>query len=511
MLLNLHIRDFAIVDNLEIDFSPGMSALTGETGAGKSILLDALGLLLGDRADAASVRHGQERAEISAGFDVSHCPPASDWLRDHDMDNREDCQLRRVISREGRSRAYINGSSVPVASLRELGEHLVDIHGQHEHQSLLRRDLQRSLLDNHGKHGKLLDNLQAVHGDAGQLIETCNSHLHRLYEDDSSAHSLLGKAVDDLTALADVEPALKDAGELFNSALIQMQEGIDQLRICAEQLELDPARLQWVEQRLDALHSTARKHRIEVEQLPAYHERLRNNITNLEQADQKLDALEKEQSDLEQRYRKTARQLHNKRVKTAANISRQVGEAMQALGMQGGQFEIRVTDIGNDSLSLHGTDQVDFLVSANPGQPLQDLRKVASGGELSRISLAIQVVATQDTAIPTLIFDEVDSGVGGAVAETVGQQLQTLGIHHQVLCVTHLPQVAAQAHNHLQVQKQTDGNTTRTGIERLTQTQRVDEIARMLGGQKITDSTLQHAQEMLLMAPQSDETTLSTH
>ena len=565
MLLNLQIRDFAIVDNLEIDFSPGMSALTGETGAGKSILLDALGLLLGDRADATSVRHGQERAEISAEFDVSHCQPASNWLRDHDMDNSEDCQLRRVISREGRSRAYINGSSVPVASLRELGEHLVDIHGQHEHQSLLRRDLQRNLLDNHGKHGKLLASLQVVHRDwhaarkainelvgddqdrntrleflnfqaqeldalapqqdeseqlhtelarlsnAGQLIETCNNHLQCLYEDDSSAHSLLGKAVDDLASLADVEPALKDAGELFNSALIQMQEGIDQLRSCAEQFELDPERLQWVEQRLDALHSAARKHRIEVEQLPAYHDRLKTNIINLEQADQKLDALEKEQTDLEQRYRKTARQLHNKRVKTAASISRQVGEAMQALGMQGGRFEIQVTDTASDGLSLHGTDQIDFLVSANPGQPLQDLRKVASGGELSRMSLAIQVVAAQDTAIPTLIFDEVDSGVGGAVAETVGQQLQTLGVHHQVLCVTHLPQVAAQAHNHLQVQKQTDGNTTRTGIERLTQTQRVDEIARMLGGQKITDSTLQHAQEMLLMAPQSDEAGLSTH
>ncbi len=449
--------------------------------------------------------------------------------------------------------------------MRELGEHLVDIHGQHEHQSLLRRDLQRELLDNHGGHDGLLDSLQAVQRDwhvthsainelagddqdrntrleflnfqaqeldvlaaqpgeseqlhselarlsnAGQLIETCNSHLQRLYEDDSSAHSLLGKAVDELAAFADVEPALKDAGELFNSALIQMQEGIDQLRSCAEQLELDPERLRWVEQRLDALHSAARKHRIAVEELPGYHERLKSSIANLEQADQKLDALEKAQAALEQRYRKTARQLHNKRVKTATGISRQVSQAMQALGMQGGRFEIQVKDTGSDKLSQHGTDRIDFLVSANPGQPLQDLRKVASGGELSRISLAIQVVAAQDTAIPTLIFDEVDSGVGGAVAETVGQQLQTLGVHHQVLCVTHLPQVAAQAHNHLQVQKHTDGNTTRTGIERLTQAQRVEEIARMLGGQKITDSTLQHAQEMLLMAPQNDAAGVSTH
>ncbi|VAW82119.1 DNA repair protein RecN [hydrothermal vent metagenome] len=565
MLLNLQIRDFAIVDNLEIDFSPGMSALTGETGAGKSILLGALGLLLGDRADAASVRHGQERAQINADFNITHCPAARGWLHDHDMDNAEECQLRRVISREGRSRAYINGSSVPVTLLRELGEQLVDIHGQHEHQSLLRRDLQRSLLDNHGKHKKLLQSLALTHHDwhrtrddikaltggdqdrdtrleflnfqlqeldalapqpseseqlhtelarlsnASQLIDTCRNHLQSLYEADNSAHSLLGKAVADLAAQGEVEPGFKEPGELFNAALIQLQEGIDQLRNVEEQLQLDPERLQWVEQRLDALHSTARKHRIETEQLSAYHECLQQDIANLEQADQKLDTLEKRQAELEQTYQKNARQLHNKRVKTAAHISRQVCEAMQALGMQGGRFDIQVNETESDKLSAHGIDTIEFLVSANPGQPLQELRKVASGGELSRISLAIQVVAAQDTDIPTLIFDEIDSGVGGAVAETVGRQLQTLGVHRQVLCVTHLPQVAAQAHNHLQVQKQTDRKTTRTGVERLSQSQRIDEIARMLGGQKITDSTLQHAQEMLLMAPQSDASGLNTH
>ncbi len=565
MLLSLQIRDFAIVDNLEIDFSLGMSALTGETGAGKSILLGAIGLLLGDRADASSVRHGQQRAQISAEFDITHCPAARDWLRDHDMDHGEDCQLRRIINREGRSRAYINSSSVPVSTLRELGERLVDIHGQHEHQSLLRRDLQRRLLDNHGKHKKLLQSLAAIHHDwhatrdaisaltggdqdrdtrleflnfqaqeldtlapqpgesgqlhtelarlsnAGQLIDTCRTHLQQLYESDDSAHGLLSKAVADLDALIEVEPGLRESSELFSAALIQLQEGIDQLRNTEEQLELDPERLQWVEQRLDALHSAARKHRVEAEQLPAHHERLHLDIANLEQADQKLDELGKTKAELEQRYRKMARQLHNKRVKTATHISRQVCDAMQALGMQGGCFEIQVNEIDGSKLSAQGTDTIQFLVSANPGQPLQDLRKVASGGELSRISLAIQVVAAQDTDIPTLIFDEIDSGVGGAVAETVGQQLQTLGVHRQVLCVTHLPQVAAQAHNHLHVQKQTNGKTTHTGVENLTQTQRIDEIARMLGGQKITDSTLQHAQEMLLMAPRSNVTELNTH
>jgi len=555
MLLALHIRDFAIIEELEVEFSPGMSALTGETGAGKSILLGALGLLLGDRADAASVRHGSERAEIGAAFDLSTCPAARDWLLAHDVDSGEDCQLRRVISREGRSRAYINASPVPVAALRELGEHLVDIHGQHEHQSLLRRDLQRRLLDNHGGHQPLLDRLKALHQDwnesrrairelvgndqdrdtrleflrfqlqeldtlaprageteelhtelarlsnAGNLIETCRSHLQRLYEDDDSAHDRLGRAAEDLAAVAELDAAFKDAGELFNTALIQLQEGIEQLRGCEERLELDPERLQWVEQRLDALHGTARKHRIEAEQLADFHQRLLADIDALEQADQKLVALETRQAELEQDYRQTAQQLHKKRRKTAARIATQVTEAMQTLGMQGGRFDILVSDTGKDTFPEHGTDSIEFLVSANPGQPLQALGKVASGGELSRISLAIQVVAARDTDIPTLIFDEVDSGIGGAVAETVGRQLQTLGMHHQILCVTHLAQVAAQAHNHLQVRKTRDKTHTRTHVERLTAQQRIDEIARMLGGRRITDSTRKHAQEMLLMAP----------
>lgn len=567
MLLSLHIRDFAIIDELEVEFSPGMSALTGETGAGKSILLGALGLLLGDRADAASVRHGCERTDINAAFDLSSCPTARDWLLAHDMDSDDECQLRRVISREGRSRAYINGAPVPVASLRELGEHLVDIHGQHEHQSLLRRDLQRQLLDNHGGHDKLLDALKTVHRDwndtrtamrtlvgddrdrttrleflhfqlqelamlspqpgeteqlhgelarlanAERLIETCRSHLQWLYEDDASAHDRLGKAVEALAAVAEIDPAFREPGELFNNALIQLAEGIDQLRHCEERLELDPERLQWVEQRLDTLHTAARKHRIEPEQLPAFYQRLQTDIADLEQADQKLAALETRQYELEQAYRKTAGQLHKQRCKTAERISAQVTAAMQTLGMQGGHFQIKVSDTGREGLSDHGADNIEFLVTANPGQPLQPLNKVASGGELSRISLAIQVVAAQDTAIPTLIFDEVDSGVGGAVAETVGRQLQTLGVHHQVLCVTHLAQVAAQAHNHLLVRKQRDGNTTRTGVERLSAQQRIDEIARMLGGRTITDSTRRHAQEMLLMAPHGsgDDTTASTH
>ncbi len=555
MLLTLHIRDFAIIETLELEFSPGMSALTGETGAGKSILLGALGLLLGDRADAASIRHGCERAEIGAAFDLTACAAARAWLAARDLDSGGECHLRRVISREGRSRAYINGTPTPVASLRELGEHLVDIHGQYEYQSLLRHDLQRRLLDRHGNHQPLLDTLKSLQrqwneageamralighdqdrdtrleflrfqlqelealapeadesetlhselarlSNAGRLIDTCRTHLQRLYEDDASAHDLLGKAVQELTELGEFDAAFREDGELFNGALIQLQEGIERLRDCEAQLELDPARLQWVEQRLDALHACARKHRIEVRQLAPFHARLLQDIEALEQADEKLAALERQRADLEARYLESARKLHAQRRKTAARIAAKVSESMQTLGMPGGRFEIRVSANERAGLSEHGNDSVEFLVSANPGQPLLPLGKVASGGELSRISLAIQVVAARATEIPTLIFDEVDSGVGGAVAETVSRQLQTLGRGQQILCVTHLAQVAAQAHNHLQVSKSRGDGNTQTRVRRLDTTQRVEEIARMLGGRKITESTRRHAQEMLLMAP----------
>jgi DNA repair protein RecN (Recombination protein N) len=551
MLLSLHIRDFAIIDKLEIELSPGTTALTGETGAGKSILLDALGLLLGDRADAGSVRHGAERADISASFDVSSIESARNWLREQSLDLDGECQLRRVVMSEGRSRGYINGSPVPAQSLRELGEHLVDIHGQHEHQSLMKRELQRQLLDNHGSHDKLLSELANIHHDwkqtdadieaiigtgqdrnsrleflrfqlqelealaplegeveqlheehkrlsnAGQLLETCDRHINRLYDDEHSAQSVISHALTDLEQLARIDPSLKEAGELINTALIQLEEGVDQLRAYQERLELDPQRLQWVEQRLDALHTVAGKHRIEAETLHAFQIRLNEELAALEQSDERLQALEEKRGQLVTRYDKGAKQLSRKRKKTAAQLSSQVTEDMQTLGMNGGHFSIEVTDAGNEVMSPHGRDRIDFLVSANPGQPPRPLAKVASGGELSRISLAIQVAAATDTHIPTLIFDEVDSGIGGAVAEIVGKQLQALGKHHQVMCVTHLPQVAAQAHQHLQVSKLTSDETTRTRIRELGKDERMEEIARMLGGKKITASTREHAREML--------------
>lgn len=551
MLVSLHIRDFAIIDELEVELHRGMTALTGETGAGKSILLDALGLLLGDRADAGAVRHGAERADLSASFDINTLAGARQWLEARSLDLDDDCQLRRVIAREGRSRAYINGTSVPLQLLRELGEHLVDIHGQHEHQSLMKRDLQRQLLDRHGKHSDMLNTLASLQhnwkraqadidaivgtgndrdsrleflrfqlqeldelapqageaetlhtelarlSNAGQLLETCASHGDALYDDDRSAHDLLGQAVSDLAPLTDIDPALKEASELFNGALIQLEEGVNLLRDYRDRVELDPQRQQEVEQRLDALHKVASKHHIEVEALPGFHQRLGTELEQLEQADQRLDALEQQRQALESDYRKAADKLHKARIKTAKQLSKQVSEAMQTLGMNGGQLDIDVNQTPSNNLSPLGNDQVEFRVSANPGQPPAPLAKVASGGELSRISLAIQVIASEASDIPTLIFDEVDSGVGGAVADTVGQQLKALGEHRQVLCVTHLPQVASQAHQHLQVTKLTGDQSTRTRIRALDTEERVEEIARMLGGQKITRATRDHAQEML--------------
>ncbi|VAW72980.1 DNA repair protein RecN [hydrothermal vent metagenome] len=551
MLNSLHIRDFAIIDELEIELGRGMTTLTGETGAGKSILLDALGLLLGDRADAGTVRHGAERADLSASFDISQLDAASCWLEDQSLNLDAECQLRRVIAREGRSRAYINGTSVPLQLLRELGERLVDIHGQHEHQSLMKRDLQRQLLDRHGKHNSTLDKLAGLHRDwkqvqktidtiigsgndrdsrleflrfqlqeldelapqtgeaetlheqlarlshAGQLLETCASHTEALYDADRSAHGLLGQAVNDLAPLTAIDPSLKEASELFNNALIQLEEGVNLLRDYRDRVELDPQRQQEVEQRIDALHKVASKHHIEPETLPDFHQRLAGQLEQLEQADQRLDALEQQRKQLENDFQKTSAKLHKQRCKTAAQLSKQVSTAMQALGMQGGQLNVEITQNASGSLSPLGTDHIEFLVSANPGQPPAPLAKVASGGELSRISLAIQVIASEASDIPVLIFDEVDSGVGGAVADTVGQQLKALGAHRQVLCVTHLPQVASQAHQHLQVTKLTGDQSTRTHIRSLNAEEKVEEIARMLGGQKITKATLDHASEML--------------
>ncbi|MGB0720921.1 MAG: DNA repair protein RecN [Gammaproteobacteria bacterium] len=550
MLTQIHLRDFVIVDALELDIGSGMSVLTGETGAGKSILIDALGLALGDRGDAGWVRAGRDKAEITVIFDVSRCQPALDWLREHDLDDDSQVHLRRVIGADGRSRGYINGQPSPMAALRELGERLVDIHGQHEHQSLMHRDAQRGLLDDFGKHDRLLDKtaktfsawrataerletlsasasersdrlellryqvqeldaldlstdeLPAIEeeharlSNAGQLLHTAQQALHRIYEDEeTSIYQSLSQTLRDLEDLSEVDPRLVPIREGLENARIQLAEASDDLRRYADGLDLDPERLHWLEQRLGAIHDLARKHHIAPQKLPDHNQELADELAGLENADQSLDALKQELEHLQSDYSAAAARLSAARRKAADTLSDQVTRLMQGLGMEGGRFEISLAEA--PSPQAHGQDRIEFMVSANPGQPLKSLSKVASGGELSRISLAIQVVSAATLSLPALVFDEVDSGIGGGVAEVVGKLMRELGSARQVLCVTHLPQVAAQAHGHLHVSKEKTGTDTRTAISTLDGETRVREIARMLGGVELTEATLNHAREMI--------------
>lgn len=554
MLTHLVIRDFAIVRSLDLEFGPGMSAMTGETGAGKSILLEALGLLLGDRADPEAVRLGAERAEVSAGFDLGDLPAARAWLAERDLDSDEGaCEIRRVVSRQGRSRAYINGSPQPLQALRTLGELLVDIHGQHEHQSLMQRDHQRELLDDYAHHQTLLDGvashfakLQSLEqrlrelqqaseardarvdmlryqvqelqqldlqtgelaaleeelprlAHAEKLLAGTQQALNSLYENDElSGAALLGQVQQTLQSLVDLDPRLAPTLELVDSALIQIQEASDELRSYSGEVDLDPARLAFVEERLAAVERLARKHRMAGEALPGLLESLREELDSLENRDQHLHALEQQQQAARQAYQQAAEALSASRAAAATTLTTGISKTIQGLGMPKGQVQIAVEP--TDRPSAHGLDNVEFRVSANPGQPLRPLARVASGGELSRISLAIRVITANHQRIPTLVFDEVDTGIGGGVAEVVGRQLRSLGQHCQVLCVTHLPQVAAQAHQHFQIQKRSDDQSTWTTVTPLDRDQRVAEIARMLGGLAVTDNTLAHAREMIDLA-----------
>ncbi len=552
MLTHIHIRDLAIVEHIELEFENGMTVLTGETGAGKSILIDALNLALGDRAETGVIRHGCERAEITAGFDISALTAVNTWLKEHDLAANEECLLRRTINLEGRSKGYINGHPVTMQALQELGEMLVDIHGQHEHQSLLRPESQRQLLDDYAGHAPLLNELAQIYqrwksthhdlqalsraaadrnaqlellsyqvreletlnlgesevdaineeharlANASRLLDTCQNALQTLSENEqSSVLSLLTHSLHELVELEEFDKRLAATNELLNSAVIQAQEGVSELRHYLDSLELDPARLQALEQRLASIHDLARKHRLPPHDLPKHLLQLSHELADLKNADLRLETLQADIAEAEKNYRALAKKLTESRSKAALELSKQVSANMQQLSMSGGRFEAKLEPLGGEQFSAHGMERIEFLVSANPGQPVKPLTKVASGGELSRISLAIQVITAQSGRIPTLIFDEVDVGIGGGVAEIVGQQLRALSQSRQVLCVTHLPQVAAQGQHHIQVSKQTSKNVTHTTISTLSTSERRDEIARMLGGVKITDQTKAHAAEML--------------
>jgi len=560
VLTQLYISDYAIVDRMELELASGMTTLTGETGAGKSILVGALGLVLGDRADSTALRAGAEKAEIMAGFEIGALPQVTQWLEERDLDADGECGLRRVLTGEGRSRAYINGRPVPVQQLKELGDQLVDIHGQRDHQSLLRSEVQRQLLDDYGKHGKLLDQLAQITtawktvnekfttlraaqqnrdekldllsfqvqelnelalepgeverlndehrrlANADSLVEGSQGTLERLYDrEDASAYALISSSLVELDRLSQKDPQIKNMVAVLNDALIQIQECVDELRNYYEQLELDPKRLQWVEQRLGAIATLSRKHRITDTDLAALKEQLQAELDALQNADRSLDELEKELSGITQRYNELAALLSESRRQAAAELSLRVTEEMQKLGMPGGHFDVVVRPRDEARILPQGTDLIEYMVNANPGQSAAPLTKVVSGGELSRISLAIQVIASDSAHIPVLVFDEVDTGIGGGIAEVVGRQLRKLGRVHQVLCITHLPQVAAQASQHLQVTKLTGKQTTKTRVRKLSETERVDEIARMLGGKEITSSSRAHAQEMVELGKKAVE------
>lgn len=552
MLRSLQVRDFAIVDAIDVDFEPGMTVLTGETGAGKSILVDALGLVLGERGGAQLVRDGAKRAEFSADFDVASLPGVRDWLDEQALDCDDDCLIRRIINADGRSRAFVNGNAVTMQQLKDLGEKLLDIHGQHLHQSLGRRAVQRDLLDHFGgllqQRGdtaaaftqwqalrERLDHLQSDDADrasridlltfqlqelealaaedgeletlqterqklkhSGALADGVAVALERLSDDESAnAVALLAEASRSLEALAGFDEAIRPAIELIESASIQLSEAGDTLQRYGESIDMDPARRDWVEERLDAFQSIARKHRVAPDELPRLAETLRAELDELSHAEERGAELEKEAAAARADYLQLARTLSAGRKKAARAFSKAVTEAMGSLGMPGGVFEARLVRIDDDDARSWGIDNIEFLISANPGQAPMPLSKVASGGELSRMSLSIQVIASDGSAIPTMVFDEVDSGVGGGVAEMVGRRLAELGEHRQVLCVTHLPQVASLAAQHFRVSKVTDGKVTRTGVDPLDHEERVEEVARMLGGVDITQKTLDHAAEML--------------
>ncbi len=549
MLSALHLRDFVIVRELNLDFANGLTVLTGETGAGKSILIDALGLLLGDRSDASVVRHGAERAELSAEFNCDTLPQVAQWLAEQGLtDEGEPLIIRRIIDANGKSRSFINGSPVTLTQLKGIGEFLVDIHGQNAHQSLLRHDAQRDLLDAyagttqqaremskkyHAWHGlaqQLNDaeqnaerfeaererlqwqidevaalsiqtgewpELQADHKrlhHAAGLIDGVQEGLLALCDGDDNCQSWLATVAHRLSQLADFDPSINETLELIAGVEAQLAESVSSLRVYADRLELDPERLVDVESRLDAMFKMGRKYRIDPSQLLDQLQDWQARLDELGGAEG-LDALRKQVLIAETQYRKLATALSKQRRIAAKKLSGLVTEQMQMLALAGSRCEVVLQELNHPA--AYGLEQIELQVANHPASPLRPMAKVASGGELSRISLALQVVTSQVTNVPTLIFDEVDVGIGGRVAEIVGRLLSELGQTCQVLCITHLPQVAACGTQHLQVAKQQGKDGVISSIETLSHAARIEEIARMLGGLDITETTRQHAAEML--------------
>ncbi len=549
MLRALGIRDFVIVERVELETGAGFTVLTGETGAGKSILVDAIELLVGGRAEASLVRDGAERAELSAEFDFSGNKALQRYLGESGLDGDPDVViLRRTIDRAGRSRCFINGHAATLAQLREAGEYLVDIHGQHEHQSLLRAAAQRELLDAHAGAGELAlacadawrsckrlaalaaqaeqqfarreaeraelqekaadlkrlglkagewEGLAAQHqrlAHGSSLLGGAQSALDALSEADGACLPQLSVVASRLRALSEHDAHLKAIVEMLESAEVQASEAARDLRDYASRVDLDPEALRDVEQRIEALHAAGRKHRVKPAELPALEVGVLQRFKELELV-ASPEALQREVAAAKGRYDAAAKKLSARRKTASLALGRAVTQAMQGLAMVGGRFAAELRPL--DEPGAGGLEEVAFEVAAHPSLPLRPLAKVASGGELSRVSLAIQLVAAKESPIGTLVFDEVDSGIGGAVAETVGRSLKKLGHERQVLCVTHLPQVAAQADEQWSVAKSGGRGRISSSVSKLDRAGRIEELARMLGGTEITATTRKHAAELL--------------
>lgn len=555
MLLSININNFTLVESLEIEFSSGTTAITGETGAGKSLVLDALGMALGDRADINTIRHGKQRAEITASFDISKAPEAREWLQNNDLDADDQCILRRLYTTEGRSRGYINGQSCTMQQLQTLGEMLTDIHSQHEHQSLLRRETHRKLLDEYAETTELAEQVATIFQQWNQadkklrrLLEQTdeltarrdllsfqvqeleqlgldNRELAKLEQEQQAlanadqivqeSHSLmavcdraenfnlrdgLNRALAILSGLKHKPEALATAEELLQSSMIQLEEAIHEIESHIDRFEADPERLQQVEERLSAIFQLSRKHRVNADQLVETLESLQSELAELEGGEESVDNLQKELDQLAGEYSKQSAKLTKQRVTAAKSMAKEINQQLQNLSMEGAELVVAATPVCEGEFRATGNETIEFLIATNPGQPHKPLQKIASGGELSRVSLAIQVVAAAHSDIPTLVFDEVDVGIGGSTADIVGQLLKQLGDRGQVISVTHQPQVAAHAHHHYRASKIIETDSAESLMVQLDQQQRVEELARMLGGAKVTEQTLSHASELLSLA-----------
>lgn len=557
MLTHIHIDNFTIVKQLSLDFASGLNILTGETGAGKSIWIDAIGYALGNRIDAQIIFPEANQCVITVCFDVTNLPGAQQWLEQNDLSSDNECIIRRTINLNGQNKLTINGQPCALQMVKELRRHLLSIHGQHQHQLLLKPEVQQQLFDSYGQHQTLVNNIavcyqqwhalyKQIHElelkaqnhesqsnllryqleelialnlqpDEWQQLTDEHRRLHNAQNilqhvnhaidltdeaEDQSALSLLHRAAQELKHIELNDSALNNAQSLLDNTIVYLQESLDELQRYRNQFNLDPDHLTQLELRLSTIHELARKHHVTAEELPAIQITLTQQLKELDDLDHTMQKLRERSNEILQRFKKLASKLTEARQTTAKTLQLKLTGYLHQLGITGGRFEIQFNP-ADKPISLHGNETITFAIATNPGQPLQPLQKIVSGGELSRVSLAIQVLLSEVEHTQTLIFDEVDVGIGGKIAEIVGRLLRQLGQHAQVLCITHLPQVAAQAMHHYKVIKQTHDDTVITQIKPLDKTERVEELARMLGGKTISKKTREHANEMLTVASET--------